>query len=359
MFAKRTFRTIITGSAVAMLALTLSACGGQDAENAGSGGGPSGQLVIASLGGSYQEAQSEAFFKPYAEESGVKVTEANQDGTVGPLKAQVEAGNPQWDVIDLGPIDARQAAADGLLEPLDKTVVSGSGLFPGAMTDNYVATIYSSNVIAWNKDKLATGPQNAAEFWDTEEFPGMRALPGYSPFSTLEQALLADGVPKDKLYPLDVDRAFTRLDQIRDSTTFYNTNEQGIQLLTSGQVAAASVPNGRVFNAIKDGQPLDYTWRDGVLYIDYWAVPKGAANKEEAMKFIAFASEAEPQARLAEIIPYGGSNEAANDLIPAERQADLPTGGQNLSLQVTPDLDWWSENVADVTERWQAWLLKS
>lgn len=357
MFAKRMFRALIAGSAIATLAFTLSACGGgQDGENAG--GGAAGRLVIASLGGSYQEAQSEAFFKPYAQKAGIEVTEANQDGTVGPLKAQVEAGNPQWDVVDLGPIDARQAATEGLLEPLDKNIINGSGLFPGAMTDNYVATIYSSNVIAWNTDKLAAGPQNAADFWDTQKVPGKRALPGYSPFSTLEQALLADGVAKDDLYPLDLDRAFAKLDQIRESTTFYNTNEQGMQLLTSGQVAAASVPNGRVFNAIADGQPLAYTWRDGVLYVDYWVVPKGAANKEQAMKFIAFASEAEPQAKLAEVIPYGGSNEGANELIPAERQKDLPTGAENLSLQVTPDLQWWGDNVAAVTERWQAWLLQ-
>lgn len=349
-------RSLLAGAAAVALSVTLSACGGQSSQ--GDGGPPdASRLVIASLGGSYQDAQRTAFFKPFAEKAGVEVTEANQDGTVGPLKAQVDAGNPQWDVVDLAPVDARQAATAGLLEPIDASLFDKDALFPGAMSEHYVATIYSSNVVTWDTTKFTDGLMGAKDFWDLKRFPGGRALPGYNPYGVLEMALLADGVPRAELYPLDLDRAFAKLDQIRDSTTFYNTNEQGMQLLTSGQVVAASVPNGRVYNAIADGAKLDYTWQDGVLYIDYWAVPKGAANKDKAMDFIAFASGAEPQAKLAEEIPYGGSNEGANKLIPADRQAELPTGADNLARQVTPDLDWWAKNLTSVTERWQAWLV--
>jgi len=357
MAMKRQLRAIASASALAALALGLAACGG-DGDDSGDGSSDGGgELVIASLGGSYQEAQSAAFFKPFAEESGVKVTEANWDGTVGPLKTQVEAGNPQWDVVDLGAVDARQAAEEDLLEPLDESRFADLNLFDGALTESYVATIYSSNVIAWNTDQLSSGPSNAADFFDLDKFPGKRALPGYSPYATLELALLADGVAKEDLYPLDVDRALAKLDTIKDQSVFYDSNEQGMQLLTSGEVAAASVPNGRVYNAIQEGEKVDYTWQDGVLYIDYWGIPKGAKNVDEAMDFLVFASAAEPQVKLTELIPYGGSNQDANALIPAERQADLPTGADNLALQVQPDLEWYSANLTELSEKWESWLL--
>src|SRR5207249_4296993 len=59
-------------------------------------------------------------------------------------------------------------------------------------------------------------PRSWAEFWDVKKFPGARALPHPSYLiGPLEMALVADGVPADKLYPLDVERAFRSLERIR------------------------------------------------------------------------------------------------------------------------------------------------
>jgi putative spermidine/putrescine transport system substrate-binding protein len=45
-------------------------------------------------------------------------------------------------------------------------------------------------------------------------FPGPRSLRNH-PVDNLEFALLADGAAMDKLYPIDMDRAFRKLDEIR------------------------------------------------------------------------------------------------------------------------------------------------
>ncbi len=42
----------------------------------------------------------------------------------------------------------------------------------------------------------------------------------------MEIALMADGVPPDKLYPIDADRAFKKLDTIKKNTIFWETNSQ-------------------------------------------------------------------------------------------------------------------------------------
>ncbi len=49
-----------------------------------------------------------------------------------------------------------------------------------------------------------------------KRFPRKRCLFKYPQFSAVpESALLADGVPRDKLYPLDVDKALAKLDTIK------------------------------------------------------------------------------------------------------------------------------------------------
>jgi putative spermidine/putrescine transport system substrate-binding protein len=345
------------------LALGATACGGgtgaPETSPSDSAGEASGELVVASLGGSYQEAQSEAFMQPFAEETGVEVTETAAEG-VARLQAMVETGNVEWDVVDLGPQELQLATELDLLEPIDYSVVDRSVFYEGAATTDYgVGTIYSTGVLAWNTDEIqGDPPQDFADFWDLEKYPGKRALAAYGPDFNLEYALLADGVPMDELYPLDVDRAFEKLDEIKDETIFYDTNEQAMQLITSGEAVMGTAPNGRVFNAINDGQPIDYTWNQGGLFIDYWAVPKGAPNAANAMRFIEFASQAERQAEMAQLIPYGGTNESAVDLLDEEVLDNLPTAPDNFELQYVPDAEWWAENIEEVTERWQAWLLE-
>ena len=60
-------------------------------------------------------------------------------------------------------------------------------------------------------------------------------------------ALLADGVPMDKLYPLDVDRAFRKLEQIKpDIATWWTSGGQSAQLISDGEVDMIQAWNGRI-----------------------------------------------------------------------------------------------------------------
>ena len=335
------------------LALTLTACGSDDKE-AASG---AGELVVASTGGSFTEAQTEAFFEPFEAETGIDVKVATQDSTVGPVKAQVENKNVQWDVVFLAPIDAQVATVEGLVEPIDYDIVKKDGLRPEAAGESSIAALYSASVVAWNSDKAKDIASSDALF-DTTKYPGKRAIRSATPYGVLEMALMADGVAKDDLYPLDVDRAFAKLDEIKEDTIFFATNEQGVQLLSSGQATVGIVPNGRAFRASEDGQPIDYTFNGGVTFVDQWVVPKGAKNTENAMKFIDFISQADGQKKLGEIMAYGGNNPAADALYSKEQLSHMPTSPENLSQQVTMDQAWWSENLTTVFDRWQEWLVK-
>ena len=71
-----------------------------------------------------------------------------------------------------------------------------------------------STVIGWNTKTYGDQrPQSWADFWDVKKFPGTRSYRNAVP--TLEPALMADGVPRDKVYaalsaPGGIDRAIAQ-----------------------------------------------------------------------------------------------------------------------------------------------------
>lgn len=163
---------------------------------------------FVSWGGSTQDAQKQAWADPFSKASGITVV---QDGPTdyGKLKAMVESGNVQWDVVDVEADFALRAAAEGLLEPLDFKVIQRDKIDPRFVSDYGVGSFFFSFVLGYNEGKLgANKPQDWSALFDTKTYPGKRALYKWPSPGVLELALLADGVPADKLYPLDLDRAF-------------------------------------------------------------------------------------------------------------------------------------------------------
>ena len=58
-------------------------------------------LTIVSWGGAYTMSQVNAYHKPYAAKTGVKINSEDYNGGLAQIKAQVESGNVVWDVVDL------------------------------------------------------------------------------------------------------------------------------------------------------------------------------------------------------------------------------------------------------------------
>ena len=75
------------------------------------------------------------------------------------------------------------------------------------------------------------------------------------------------------------------------------------------------------------------------------------------MDFIAFALTPQPQADFSKAIPYGPTNKNALSLLDKDRLAILPSSGQNLGGGTFQNFDWWAENGAKTSERFNAWLL--
>ena len=316
------------------------------------------ELVIVSYGGSYQEAQRKAFFEPFEKKYDVTIYEDSLSGDLSKIKTMISEGNADWDVISLETPLFLEGASQNLFERIDSGLFNPGNFLDGAINDYGIASCTWSTVLAYNSDEYGIyhQPQSWADFWNTDQFNGPRSLRN-SPVSTLEFALMADGVSMDNLYPLDVDRAFKSLDKIKNRVkVWWDDGEQPIDLLSSGEVAMASAWNGRIYNARKANKPVKLSWEGGLIDMDWWAISKGSENSELAMKFIEFASEAGQQAEFSKYIPYGPTNLKALDLIPEEIQKNLPTSPMNLENQVFINSAWWFENIDSVEVKWNNWM---
>ena len=315
-------------------------------------------LTFTSYGGAWQEAQREAYLDPVEEKLGVKILEDTLTG-IAEVRAQVRTGAVNWNIVDLGLTSCAAAQAEGLLEPLDYDVISTEGFDKAAYSDDWIGTIYFSNVLGYSTEAYGDDPpKNWADFWDVEKFPGRRGMRN-DPSANLEIALLADGVPKDEVYPIDMDRAFAKLDEIKPHiSVWWTSGAQSAQLIQDGEVDMTVIWNGRLEAVRDEGAKVDFTFEGGVASLDCLAIPKGSPKKDLAMQALALMVSPELAANIPRYINYGPTTSLAfkSGKITDAMREKSPSSPANLDKQVITRADWWAENQRKAKERWDAWL---
>ncbi|WLS00225.1 ABC transporter substrate-binding protein [Shinella sumterensis] len=311
-------------------------------------------LTISSYGGVYQEAQSKSYFQPFmAENPGIKIVEDSSSSNAK-LKAMVETGNVTLDLLVTDDSFGLDTDAQWL-EPIDYSVVDKSKFIEGAAGTYRVAADIEGTVLAYNAEEFGgEAPKGFVDFFNTEKFPGSRAVWKYAASGIFEAALIADGVKPEDLYPIDVERALKKLDTIKEDLVWWESGSQSEQLLSSGEASMALVWVGRAVNVAEKGIKID--WTNWTSQTGYWVVPKGTKNKEAAMKAINFFTEPAQQIAFTKYMPYGPSNKNALASVDAKFKGSLPT--DHLDTRVMMNADWWAENGAKVDLRFQEWLLQ-
>jgi putative spermidine/putrescine transport system substrate-binding protein len=291
----------------------------------------SGKVLVRALGGAYEDAERRAIYEPFTKATGIDVVPVPT--TMSQVLAMVRSGSVQLDVLDLGESGTILLDHAKALAPIDYgkfTLTNPSDLTAAIRRPNMVGNIYFATVLGYSTTHFSHGhPASWAEFWDTGRFPGPRSLEGIDAGDVpLEFALLADGVPMSKLYPIDVDRAFRSLGRIRKSIVkWWTTGAESAELLESGQVVAMDIWNGRIQDPI-------------------------------ALRFIDFALQPHVQADLAHYIPYGPTNKKAFQFISAADADKLASSPQHFRISFDQDAYWWADHLDQVTTRWQTWLLR-
>jgi putative spermidine/putrescine transport system substrate-binding protein len=319
----------------------------------------SGKLRIATFGGFMQETQQTAYFGPFEQLSGIKVDVFGGSDCTR-IKTMVDTSTVEWDVAQVSRSSVLNLQKHGdYFEPIDYDLMD-PGVGEDFRFEYGLEMLVWAQVMAYRTDAFKGAvPSGWADFWNSRKFPGDRTLAGAGSDNNpeLEVALLAAGVPPDKLYPLDLDMAFSSYDKIRaDVVKWWESGAVPPQMLTDREVVLASVRNGSIAALDKAGVPAAISWKQGLLKRDCWAVPKGANNRANAMKFIAFSSMPVPQARLSSLIPYGFVNDKSAEYMTAEQMKALPNAPEIRSQLVPYNYQWWADNRDAVVARFNRWL---
>lgn len=334
------------------------------------------ELNVVSWGGAYTESQVEAYHKPFTEMTGIKINSIDADNPATPLRAEVEAGTVTIDLADIELSDAMRMCDEGLLEPIDPATLPAApdgtpateDFLPGALHECAVATIFWATISAYDDTKFpGDKPSTVADFFDTTKFPGKRGLNKRAKM-VLEYALMGDGVAPADVYnvlstPEGVDRAFAKLDTIKDDIVWWDAGAQAPQLLADGEVVMTTAFNGRIFGAaVGEGKPFKIIWDGEYLDYDLWAIPKGAPHLEDAKKFLAFSTDTQRLADQAKYIAYGPARKSSIALIgkykdgTTDMMPHMPTNPDNMKTALVADAAFWADHDAELSERFNAWL---
>ena len=337
-------------------------------------------ITVVSWGGAYTQSQIKAYHRPWEKLTGNKVNSEDYSGGLAEIRAQVEAGNVTWDIIDVETRDAVRGCDEGLFEPIDPSILppapdgtpATEDFIEGTLIECAVASIVWSTVITYDETNPVfkdEKPKTIQDFFDTKKFPGRRALRKV-PALNLEWALMADGVPNDKIYETlsteaGLDRAFAKLDTIKDDMLWWTAGAQPPQMLADGEAIMVSSYNGRIFNAQNlEKKPFVIIWDGQIWDLDFYAIVKGTKKLDLALDFLKFAASTQRNADQAKYIAYGPVRKSSMAMVSthAETGIDMkphmPTAPENFKNALFNSFEFWADNSDELNERFNAWLAK-
>lgn len=358
-FASSSCRTHTLAAALAVAMGCLGTHAAAQTASCHPDGRPAGtEVIFNSSGGTYGDAIQRAFFTPFERDCGIKVTHVNSQRNYAQLRQLVRSGNLAWDI---GATVADQEFPLGIRDGLFHKLPAGywdklaADMIPGSFNEYGAWATPYSQVLVYSKEAFPDGLKSWADFWDVARFPGPRSLAN-NPIM-LVVALIADGVPLDKVYPLDLDRAFRKLDTIRPHIrSFYRTADQGVQGVANGEFVAASTLSGRAVVAMRTSPRVGTSWDGAVLHTSWTFILKDSPRARAAEALLHYMQRPDRQAELAKLTGYTGGNRRVLEMLDQEIINALPATPERIATSSVVDAVWWADNNARVVQRWDAWM---
>ncbi|MDY3035458.1 MAG: polyamine ABC transporter substrate-binding protein [Absicoccus sp.] len=339
----------LTVLAAGAMSVSVAACGNTSA-NSGKE-----NLVICTWGGALEDgikAAAKGFEKKY----NCKITWDSYTD-YSKIQTMVNNDNVTWDVATLDSYWTYAGAK--YLEDIDYDIVDKTGIEDYTSKKGVGAYTFAT-VIAYNTSKYnsQTSPQTWADFFNTDKYPGKRTF-YKNPIHLFEEALLADGVAPEDLYPIDIDRALNKLDTVKDSVSvWWESGSEPAQLLSSNEVDLASAWSGRIQDAKDEGEAVDYNYNQALCITDNWGIIKGTKHKKLANEFINYVTRPKAQARFAKTVSYGPVNQGAYQYLDDATIRKIPSSDYYKDQVVWFNPEWWAKNYDKANEKFQNWLLE-
>jgi putative spermidine/putrescine transport system substrate-binding protein len=344
----------------ASLMAFLEACGGTStAPSSVAAEGGKGPLIFLTWGGSFGKAVRAGFSDPFTRQTGIEVKDVTPF-SYGKVQTAMTSGNPEhydlfWFDDEVEPFRAGKA---GWLEKINYNwLPNASKVVADVKTPWGVCPYIGTYQMIYRTDTFKSKvPRSWADFWNTKDFPGPRSF-GTWVGGVLEAALLADGVATDKLYPLDVNRAFKKLDQIKSGIRVFHDTQQTQQIhqmVDQGDVAMLLSWGGTFAEQAVAGKPVNVVYNQGFYFSPLVGIAKGTKSLKAAHDYLN--TFFDPAAEL--VFLSGGfldtpaAPEAYQKMPEPGKSA---TAGAHLKEMVHLNPSYYVDHEAELQQRYDSW----
>lgn len=313
-------------------------------------------LTFVSYGGIYQDGQVAAL-QDFAATSGV--TLLNDGPTeIAKLKAQVDAGNVAWDVVDTADLPPFVHCGT-LFQKLDFSKLDISKIPPGQVGECSVPAMNYGVVLMYKNETYKDNPpKNWQDFFDTAKFPGIRAIDGAGDPTggLLEQAFKATGGDPKAMTPDDIEKSIQKLRDLGPDTIYWKTGAESQQLAESGEADMIMMWTGRAMTAVKNGAAYTPVWQDWLVVMDQMTIPVGVKDTDAAHALINAYLGRRPQEILAEKTSYTPINLDAKPKVDDVTAAFLTSTPERIAQGYQQNIPFWVKNFDLANEKWSALL---
>jgi putative spermidine/putrescine transport system substrate-binding protein len=315
-------------------------------------------LVVYNFDGTLGKYVKEAWIDPFAADNNVRVETLTMQGSSPPMakiKAQIDAGRPDADVIPMQLTDYVFATRNNMLMPIGRDEIPEyANLYPEFITDHGPGLILWSYGIAYNTKRIATPPKRWKDLWD----------PAYKGKVALNEALFEQAVQmvnlatKGKSTPVD-DQTFAELGKLKPNlVSLWTTGAQAEQLLRSEEAWLTPLWNGRVYTLQEQNVPVEFVTPEEGFFVRYdpYCIPRGARNPALAKKWINFICGEARQSGLAEKLYYASPNRKVTYSPDIARKVVI-SKPEDVKRAVKEDYAAIVDELGAWRRRWDAWKI--
>lgn len=306
---KKLFGFLMTG---VMVCSMLTGCGntGTDAQK--------GQVNVFI----WTEYVSEAAISDFEKDTGIKVnvsTYSSNEDMLAKLKSESEG---TYDVILPSDYAIEYLIAQGKLEALDKDKLSNlSNIDPAYLDEsfdpgNVYSVPYEGGVacIAVNTAKVDKEITSYADLFDPSLKSQLVVLDDYRAVIGMTERSM--GLSMNETDPDTLAQVEEKLLTLKDNIKLYDSDSPKSALI-SGDCTVGMIWSAEVALAMDENPDIEivYPTEGAYVFLDNWAIPKGAKNYDAAMEFINYMLSAEAAKMNIEDFPYLCPNKTALEML--------------------------------------------
>ena len=262
----------------------------------------------------------------FTEETGIEVEYATYESNEAMYAKLKLLNGTGFDVVVPSTYYLEKMRKEGLLQPIQKDVLSNYGNLDSNMLnksydpDNEysVPYLWGSTAIAVNTQDIDPASiQSWSDLWKPEFAGKLMIMDDVRDIMAV--GLTVAGFKDNTTNEDEIKAGFEALKQLWPSIKVINSGSPKTPLI-QGNASIGVMWNGEAYMAQQEMGTIKFIYpSDGaVLWVDSFVIPKGAANVENAHKFIDFMLRAESAKAAIEELGYAAPNTAAKALLEDE-----------------------------------------